>query len=84
MPMLGGEAAANVAFEYRAGEVQDLGWVADWLFGDASLPPGQLPAREPGPPPRRWLPPAGTPAFVRRPPVPAEHRPRRARQLALR
>ena len=85
MPMLGGEAAALAAFggPPAGGETPDIGWVADWLYGDAALPPGPLPPCEPGPGPRRWLPPAGAPPFVRRPPVPAERRPRRARQLAL-
>lgn len=84
MPMLGGEAAACAAFGAGVGEIGDLGWVADWLFGDTALPPGPHPPREADPAPRRWHPPAEAPAFIRRPPVPAEHRPRRARQLTLR
>ena len=88
MPMFGGEAAAHAAFggfvgQGADGEMPDVGWVADWLYGDAALPPGPLPPREPGPAPRRWLPPAGAPPFVRRPALPAERRRRRARQLVL-
>jgi hypothetical protein len=85
MPMMGGEMAAEAVLQRRPAQADgehDLGWVADWLYGDAALPPGPLPPREPRPEPRRWLPPAGAPALVRRPPAPPG-RPRRARQLAL-
>jgi hypothetical protein len=87
MPMIGGEHAAETAPFSRAaaeeGKGYDLGWVADWLYGDAALPPEPLPPREPLPQPRRWLPSApGAPAYVRRPSTPPrETRP--ARQLAL-
>jgi hypothetical protein len=95
MPMIGGEAAEHAALARRPvqggapGEVAardpyDLGWVMDWLYGDAVRPPMPLPPEpEPLPLPRR------------RPVMPAhEHTPasaepratgrrRRARQLAL-
>ena len=53
MPMIGGEMAAETALAARPlppeGEAYDLGWVMDWLYGDATLPPAPLPAREPAP-----------------------------------
>jgi hypothetical protein len=69
MPMIGGEMAAEAAPASRrvtaqsmdgAKDAYDLGWVADWLYGDAALPPTPLPPREPAP------------AFPRRAPVHAE------------
>lgn len=80
MPMIGGEAAeAALAARVPADaglEPYDLGWVADWLYGSASLPPMPLPPREPANPHRAPIVHA------------AEARPRRrarrrARQLAL-
>lgn len=77
MPMIGGEAAeATLAARVPADagqEPYDLGWVADWLYGTASLPPMPLPPREPA---------------IPHPIVHAENRPprrrrRRAPQLAL-
>lgn len=53
MPMIGGEMAAETALAARPvppeGEAYDLGWVMDWLYGDAVLPPAPLPPREPVP-----------------------------------
>jgi hypothetical protein len=51
MPMIGGEAAELAALSRRhvADEVPEgrdpynLGWVVDWLYGDAALPPMPLP-----------------------------------------
>lgn len=78
MPMIGGEHTAEAAPFGRGAEAEgegyDLGWVADWLYGDAALPPSPLPPREPNPEPRRWL-----PAVPSTPPRQA----RPARQLAL-
>jgi hypothetical protein len=93
MPMIGGEAAESaalarrpVADEERADgrDPYDLGWVVDWLYGDAVLPPMPLPREpEPIPPPRRRQP---APAYALDvPPVPrrgARAR-KRVRQLAL-
>lgn len=52
MPMIGGEAAELAALSRRhvAEELPEgrdpygLGWVVDWLYGDAALPPMPLPA----------------------------------------
>ena len=51
MPMIGGELAAEAAPAGRhvAAEAYDLGWVADWLYGDGALPPMPLPPRDPAP-----------------------------------
>ncbi len=51
MPMIGGELAAEAALERHgvAAEAYDLGWVADWLYGDAALPSLPLPPRDPTP-----------------------------------
>ena len=88
--MIGGEAAECSALARRPvpDDVRDpyeLGWVVDWLYGDASLPPMPLPP-EPEPlafPPRRHL----TPVSARLPAPPAEPRRRetrrRERQLVL-
>jgi hypothetical protein len=84
MPMIGGEAAEAALAGRRVPvdadqEPYDLGWVADWLYGDASLPPMPLPPREPAHPHRApeedapWT----TPAPRR---LPAR---RRTKQLAL-
>ena len=61
--MIGGEAAEDAALARRhvADDAPDdardpyaLGWVVDWLYGDAVLPPMPLPAeREPHAFPRR-------------------------------
>ncbi|HYW12735.1 MAG TPA: hypothetical protein VE871_12295 [Longimicrobium sp.] len=93
MPMIGGEMAAETALASRhvlaAGEDYDLGWVTDWLYGDAALPPAPLPQRTPVPLHRHLAP------VYAEPPVFAEaHAPRatparrrarggRVRQLAL-
>ena len=90
--MIGGEAAELAALSRRPvaddapDDVRDpyeLGWVVDWLYGDAVLPPMPLPL-EPEPfafPRRRDI----TPVSERLPAAPAEplRRRRRARQLAL-
>jgi hypothetical protein len=94
MPMIGGELAAVAALAGRrvaaGGDRQpayDLGWVADWLYGDASLPPMPLPPREPAHPPHAPVhaeAPVHAPAPA--PPTPARRRSparRRARQLVL-
>jgi hypothetical protein len=93
MPMIGGEAAECSALARRpvsddARDPYELGWVMDWLYGDASLPPIPLPP-EPEPlafPRRRHL----TPVSERLPAAPAPPQPRRdgsrrrrVRQLAL-
>jgi hypothetical protein len=83
--MIGGEAAEWSALGRRpvvgdgTSDERDpygLGWVADWLYGDAVLPPMPLP-RDPEPdlPWRRQ--PIHAPASRR------TNHPRRARQLAL-
>lgn len=94
MPMIGGEMAAETALAGRRvpedGEAYDLGWVTDWLYGDASLPPAPLPAREPAPAHRHPAPvhaelPVYAEATVQRP-TPARRSARsgrKARQLAL-
>ena len=89
--MIGGEAAELAALA-RPGVRDDapdrdpyeLGWVMDWLYGDAVLPPMPLPS-EPDviPIPRRRQ---SVPAYGHAPPAPAaprRRRSRRARQLAL-
>lgn len=86
--MIGGEAAEYSALERRhvaddARDPYELGWVVDWLYGDAVLPPLPLPP-EPEPiafPRRRHI----TPVSERLPAAPAEppRRRRRPRQLAL-
>jgi hypothetical protein len=59
MPMIGGEAAECSALARRpvSDDVRDpyeLGWVVDWLYGDAVLPPMPLPPEpEPHAFPRR-------------------------------
>ena len=88
--MIGGEAA-EWALERRpvadAGTADErdpygVGWVADWLYGDAVLPPMPLP-RDPGPD----LPWRRQPIRARAPEFEAtggrRNRQRRARQLAL-
>lgn len=89
--MFGGEMAAEAALEGRcvplSGSERDpygLGWVVDWLYGDASAPPEPLPPREPVPqhwraPAQRPLPPVRVPARK----AGGARRPRRPRQLAL-
>jgi hypothetical protein len=90
MPMIGGEAAEMTAPGRRpvaddARDPYELGWVMDWLYGDAVLPPMPLPP-EPLPLPRRTR---GIPLHAEVAiPVPAQPRRsgmarRRARQLAL-
>jgi hypothetical protein len=93
MPMIGGEAAELAVLSRRhvGDDVPDgrdpygLGWVVDWLYGDAVLPPTPLPAK-PEPVRPAW---ARKPAHTAAAPVPAaagdgQPRPRRrARQLAL-
>lgn len=92
MPMIGGEAAESAALARRgvredapdeARDPYELGWVVDWLYGDATLPPLPLPP-EPEPiafPRRRHI----TPVSERLPAAPAEpcRRRKRTRQLAL-
>lgn len=90
MPMIGGEAAEYSVLARRPVSEDErdpyaLGWVVDWLYGDASLPPMPLPP-EPEPfafPRRRHL----TPVSDRLPAAPAEPRRgasrRRERQLML-
>ena len=92
--MIGGERAAETALASRPvladGEAYDLGWVTDWLYGNAALPPAPLPVREPVPPHRRPAPvhaepPVFAEAAAERP-TPARRRARgrrRVRQLAL-
>lgn len=83
--MIGGEAAELAALERRPvaeGErdPHGLGWVMDWMYGDAVLPPAPLP-RDPEPV-LPWRRPLAAPEVA---PVPRAARPgrRRARQLAL-
>ena len=92
--MIGGEAAEHAALARRhvaedvpddARDPYELGWVVDWLYGDAVLPPMPLPP-EPGPhafPRRRQT----VPAHEHAPSAPVEprghRRRRRAPQLAL-
>lgn len=87
--MIGGELAAEAALDRNrvAADAQDLGWVADWLYGNAALPPMPLPAREPAHP-RRAPVHAEAPLHADVPaprPTPARRRARgrRSRQLAL-
>jgi hypothetical protein len=94
MPMMGGEAAEMAALARRPvadGEMADgrdpydLGWVADWLYGDAVLPPMPLP-RDPDPLPlvRRRQPATVHADIPALPPEPRRSgRRRRERQLAL-
>ncbi len=89
--MIGGEMAAETALSSRyvlaEGEEYDLGWVTDWLYGNAALPPAPLPPRAPvhrHPAPVH----AEPPVFAEAPaahPTPARRRARarRTRQLAL-
>lgn len=88
--MIGGEMAAETALASRhvlaEGEDYDLGWVTDWLYGDAALPPTPLPPRAPAP--RRAAPVhAEPPVFEESPAAPSTPARRRARartrQLAL-
>ncbi|HEX6910680.1 MAG TPA: hypothetical protein VF142_09795 [Longimicrobium sp.] len=98
MPMIGGELAAEAAPECGgfAPRAYDVGWVADWLYGDAALPPMPLPPREPLPAHTRPAPvhaeaplhadaPWHADGNVHRRPTPARRARRRgkARQLAL-
>lgn len=92
MPMIGGEAAELAALSRRhvGDEVPEgrdpygLGWVVDWLYGDAALPPLPLP-KAPDPVLPAW---ERKPAHAARP-LPAgprggrARRRRRVRQLAL-
>ena len=85
--MIGGEAAEHAALERRhvADDVRDpyeLGWVVDWLYGDAVLPPMPLPQPDPLPFRHRTTPvPAPMPAVAE--PRRAGKPRRRTRQLAL-
>lgn len=94
--MIGGEAAEMAALARRPvaeGEMADgrdpydLGWVADWLYGDAVLPPMPLPRDpDPLPAPRRRQPDpahADFPSLPPEPPRSGRPRRRRERQLAL-
>jgi hypothetical protein len=95
MPMIGGELAAEAAPAGRRvaadAEAYELGWVADWLYGDAALPPMPLPPRDPAPAHPRRAPvhaeaPVHADADAPRRLTPARRRAqggRRARQLAL-
>jgi hypothetical protein len=86
--MIGGEAAELAALESPpvAGDARDpyeLGWVVDWMYGDAVLPPTPLPREaEPAAPWHRPIDAQGPDARAgsRRNRHP---RRRRARQLAL-
>lgn len=85
--MIGGELAAEAALDGRrvAADANDLGWVADWLYGNAALPPMPLPPRQPAHP-RRAPVHAEAPLHADVPatrPTPARRRGRRSRQLAL-
>ena len=92
--MIGGEMAAETALASRYvladDETYDLGWVTDWLYGDAALPPAPLPPREPvpahrPPAPVHAEPPAFAEAAAERA-TPARRRARarrKVRQLAL-
>ncbi|HEX6037093.1 hypothetical protein [Longimicrobium sp.] len=86
--MIGGELAAEAALDGRhiATDARDLGWVTDWLYGDAALPSAPLPPREPAHP-RRAPVHAEAPLYAEVPtarPTPARRRARRrSRQLAL-
>lgn len=89
MPMIGGELAGEAVPGGRraAAEARDLGWVADWLYGEAALPPTPLPPRDPVHP-RHAPVHAEAPLHADAPaprPTPARRRARsrRARQLAL-
>ena len=96
MPMIGGEAAERAvlargpagADEAAGRDPHGLGWVVDWLYGDAVLPPAPLPTPPAHPPlPRRKRSiPVGTPPQPAASPAGAGRgvrRRRRARQLAL-
>ncbi|HEX6372788.1 MAG TPA: hypothetical protein VF006_27955 [Longimicrobium sp.] len=93
MPMIGGEAAESAALARRHVDFDapddlrdpyELGWVMDWLYGDAVLPPMPLPPEpEPVPFPRRRH---VAPMLQDAPLVPEPHGHRgrrRTRQLAL-
>lgn len=94
MPMIGGELAAEaapagrrVAAEAEA-EAFDLGWVTDWLYGDAALPPMPLPPRDapvhrPAPVHAEAPVHADVDATRRLTPARRRARSRRTRQLAL-
>ena len=86
MPMIGGELAAEAVLDSRriAAGPHDLGWVSDWLYGDAALPPLPLPPRQPAHP--RAAPVHAEPPLHADAPrsTPARRaRRRRSRQLAL-
>jgi hypothetical protein len=91
MPMIGGEAAESSALARRhvgedARDPYELGWVVDWLYGDAVLPPMPLPPEpEPVAFPRRKLSvPVAHELAASTPTEPRRHRDRRrTRQLAL-
>ena len=93
--MIGGEAAEHATLARRhmaeeapadARDPYELGWVVDWLYGDAVLPPMPLPP-EPDPhafPRRRHTVPASEhDASASREPRQERGRRRRAPQLAL-
>ena len=86
--MIGGEAAEMAAPGRRpvgddARDPYELGWVVDWLYGDAVLSPMPLPP-EPLPVPRRPRPLHGDVAIpARAQPRRSRKARRRARQLAL-
>jgi hypothetical protein len=89
MPMIGGELAAEAALDGNriAADAHDLGWVSDWLYGGAALPPMPLPQRGSAHP-RRAPVHAEAPLHADVPaprPTPARRRARgrRSRQLAL-
>ena len=86
--MIGGEAAECAALDGRpvADDGRDpygLGWVVDWMYGDAVLPPTPLP-RDPEPA-LPWPPPIEACVSEFRSAVrqSRHRRRRRARQLAL-
>ena len=93
--MIGGEAAELAALAGRpvadeetadGRDPYDLGWVVDWLYGDAVLPPMPLPREaELVPPPRRGPAPVYAPAsgLAGQPRRSGRPRKRRVRQLAL-
>lgn len=88
--MIGGEAAEFSALERRhvtddGRDPYELGWVVDWLYGDATLPPLPIPPDpEPLAFPRRRHTISAHEAFTPAVAEPRGHRSRRrTRQLAL-
>jgi hypothetical protein len=88
MPMIGGEAAEMAAPGRRpvgddARDPYELGWVVDWLYGDAAVPPMPLPpVAEPLPFRSRRIPAPALAPLIEEPRRAGKPR-RRARQLTL-